>query len=282
MKQVAERERRIGAADLERRAEAATRENHLRPRLTLAVHYHDALSIPPVRHAHAVALGHRNDLKLERHHRSQYLTRPLWDERHAPHRGRSPITKLWEYANMQGANANDPDADASFAAALQRFVEHALQDPTLELELAVDFPVSANMFRALVRELARRAPPDESVQVGVPYKNVRFEYVGEDSVRKCLSGDPAATPTCVVMKGRETPVIRNGVYPYVARLKRETVVTEEYAQKRIDTLREFRLKRRLSFRFDPARVDCTIVQRRGSETAPDAHIPLMTRSRSSS
>jgi hypothetical protein len=172
------------------------------------------------------------------------------------------------------AIADGPNVDTSFSAALQRFAEHALQDPTLELELAVDFAVSANMFRTLLRELCKHCEPEECVQVDVPFKNVRFEYRGDDAVRKCLSADPGATPTCVVMKRRETPVVSSESFPYVARLKRETVVTEEYSQTRIESVREFRLKRRFTFRFDDAfRVDCTFVQQRRPGQS-DAPMPL--------
>lgn len=161
--------------------------------------------------------------------------------------------------------------------AFRKYVGLATSDPELELELRIDLPLSADMFTALVKHLRTGVgPPFETVQLDLPYKKSRLEYVGVDAVRSVLSPTDKrpVRPSRAIVKRRDRARLDHPVLPVSIHLNRETPDATASATTTPD-VSAFRLKRRASFLVGShVRVDCTVVQQRARGSDPTPFLPF--------
>lgn len=187
-------------------------------------------------------------------------------------------------------SSNQP-AMTSSSIALRRYVERALLEPQLELEIGMDMRITPQMFRRLVKALRSQVGPGEdTLQMDVEHRSetrardARLEFRGRELVEAALAssakgssiGPASVAPSRVLVKNRETPTITHEEYDYKIKLKRELDVTDEEAgvTRAMAPGAHFRLKRRFSFLVGVCRVDCTVVQERLHGDATSVYLPF--------
>lgn len=164
---------------------------------------------------------------------------------------------------MMSSNIEPNEPLSDIDVAFKRFIERALLDDELELEIGIESTITPPMFRRLVKSLSFDATVTDTLQLDVIFDGRRYEFHGQELVESFVRApNDGIRPSKVLVKRREMAPLQDLEEEYTIRLKREMDVTAQSPSLVSSTPLPYRLKRRFSRVFDVCRIDCTLVKSR--------------------